>query len=96
MNHVVPEVVGKLLLFFKNWIRVFSCSQFHPYWTQWHCYVSLHFWGYVLHSRQVTVGMRFGTVHWGSGCVKILHLDAYLVDLMHVWLDYYGVFNLLW
>ena len=24
----------------------------------------------------------------------ILHLDAYLVDLMHVWLDYYGVFIL--
>jgi hypothetical protein len=23
----------------------------------------------------------------------ILHLDAYIVDLMHVWLDYYSVFN---
>lgn len=23
----------------------------------------------------------------------ILHLDAYIVDLVHVWLDYYGVFN---
>ena len=37
------------------------------------------------------------TVVWSRavrqcGCVMMLHIDAYLVDLMHVLLDYYGVF----